>query len=200
MNHLAHLLLAGPDPLAMVGTLAADHLKGPPAGLPPLLHDAIVEHRKLDSFTDGHPAVRAARRLFAPDLRRFAGIALDVLYDHLLARHWEQYHPEEPLAFFASRVYGALQSHAALLPEPLRTALPRMVADDFLVRYRDRERVAWTLHRVARRLRRGAEGLERAAREADALYEPLEESFHQFFPGAARYALALRTETASRID
>ena len=92
MNHLAHALLAAPDEDLMFGGLIADFLRGAldPA-LPSRVREGVRLHRAIDRTTDSHPEVVAARALFEPPLRRYAGVVLDLWFDHLLARDWHRY-------------------------------------------------------------------------------------------------------------
>ena len=93
MNYLAHLYLAGPEPEARLGALLGDFVFGQAAlaDWGALERREIVIHRRVDRYTDEHPQVVAARRLFAHGRQRYAGIALDVYYDHCLARDWARY-------------------------------------------------------------------------------------------------------------
>ena len=62
---------------------ARDFWRGAPdPAWPAALAAGVRLHRRVDVHTDAHPAVRAARALFVPPLRRYAGIALDVWFDH----------------------------------------------------------------------------------------------------------------------
>ena len=62
MNYLAHLHLGGPAPAQLLGSLYGDFVKGPLAGRYAAdIEAAIRLHRRIDVFTDAHPAVLAAR-------------------------------------------------------------------------------------------------------------------------------------------
>ena len=75
---------------------AADEL----GGLSILVNNAGVGTAKpLDRYTDDHPSVAALRSRFPDGHRRYAGIALDVYFDHLLARDWSHW-SDEPLDVF----------------------------------------------------------------------------------------------------
>jgi acyl carrier protein phosphodiesterase len=112
----------------------------PHAGLdfPAETEAEIITHRKIDCFTDSHPIVLEAKRLFATRSRRYAGILLDVFYDHLLAKKWEHF-SAEPLDDFIARFYELLsrQALANALPPRLAQAVPYMVEQDWLGSYRD---------------------------------------------------------------
>ncbi|MET0226353.1 MAG: hypothetical protein ABW187_07940, partial [Dokdonella sp.] len=92
LNHLAHALLAAPDDDCMLGSLIADFLRG---AIDPAMargvRIGVALHRAVDVYTDAHPEVVAARARFEPPYRRYAGILLDMWFDHLLAREWERY-------------------------------------------------------------------------------------------------------------
>ena len=98
MNFLAHALLAGNDPALIVGGVVGDWIKGPlPGPLPPDLARGVALHRAIDSHAETHPAFQRSRNRVAPDRRRYAGILVDIFYDHLLARDWASLQPM-PLA------------------------------------------------------------------------------------------------------
>ncbi|WP_420848114.1 ACP phosphodiesterase, partial [Photobacterium sanctipauli] len=94
MNFLAHLHLAEQCNSHLAGNLLADFVRGDPyQQYPKHVADGIKLHRFVDSYIDSLPEVRECRQLFVPETRRVSGIALDITWDHFLARHWAQYHP-----------------------------------------------------------------------------------------------------------
>ena len=103
MNFLAHLYLAEPTPACRVGNVLGDFVRGRinalTAELPAPLVAGILRHRTLDRFTDAHPVAREARSLVAPERGRFAGVVVDIAYDHVLARQWNDW-AGEPLPSF----------------------------------------------------------------------------------------------------
>jgi acyl carrier protein phosphodiesterase len=108
MNYLAHLYLTDGTGLPLSGAVLGDHVRGRLEGrFEPLLTRSLRLHRHIDVVTDSHPLVAAARAEFGPGARRYAGIVLDLVYDHLLARDWPQY-SAEPLRQFAARAAQAV--------------------------------------------------------------------------------------------
>ncbi len=96
MNHFAHLVLARPTVESTVGNLLGDFARGVDlAALVPAVRAGLDNHRAVDRFTDSHPRVRAMKRAFSPARRRFAGIALDIYFDHLLIRHWDRFYARD---------------------------------------------------------------------------------------------------------
>ncbi len=181
MNYLAHLFLADDTPESLVGAMLGDFVKGAAKNnYPPIIQRNIELHRSIDSYTDAHLIVRSAKAFVAPERRRFAGVLLDIFYDHYLAKHWLSFSPVE-LPSFTANVYAALREHQTQLPEKLQRMLPFMLAEDWLGSYRQ---VAWielTLQRMAQRLTKGhllASGIE----DLHTHYDQFEADFLTFFP------------------
>jgi len=87
MNFLAHAVLAGDDPALIVGGVVGDWIKGLlPGALPADLAHGVALHRAIDSHAETHPAFQRSRNRVSPARRRYAGILVDIYYDHLLAR------------------------------------------------------------------------------------------------------------------
>lgn len=152
MNFLAHLHLAPDDPAMQLGGVLADLVKGPDvAQLPDAVRAGVTLHRKIDAATDRHPAtVRAIRRI-GPEWGWFAGIVLDIHFDHLLARHWHDY-SREPLRAFADRMYDVLRKGSHHAPPEAQGFLNGLIQSDRLVAYGTREGLTETLVRTARRI------------------------------------------------
>ena len=180
MNYLAHLHLGGDRPAQLLGSLYGDFVKGPLAGQWPAPIEASIRlHRRIDAFTDAHPQVVAARARFPAARRRYAGILLDLFFDHCLARHWQCF-AVQPLDDFAAQVYRVLAAEPALPPRLAQVA-PRMAAQDWLGSYRDFAVLEQVLRGMQRRLSK-PEGLDGAMDELQALYQPLSEDFLAFYP------------------
>lgn len=167
MNYLAHFHLAARlasergeegDGL-LIGALLGDHVKGPLRGeYPDDWEEGIRLHRRIDALTDSHPATRDCLRAFPDDFRRYAGIALDVCFDHVLSQHWrdnwggERHTPT--LETFSQHCYQTLLSADTSLPDSARRQ-SRFLADyNVLCSLQDWHNTHRTLSLIARRLRR----------------------------------------------
>jgi acyl carrier protein phosphodiesterase len=190
MNYLAHALLSSHSPAAIVGGLLGDFVKGSvPAYYDAEIRAAILMHRAIDRYTDAHELHRASRALVSPERRRFAGILVDVFYDHFLVRHWTRF-SAQPLSEFTQSIYAALQSRHGSLPERLQSILPHMAGDDWLGSYGDLDAVHAALHGIARRFSRfpRAAVLLDGIEELENNYTALEQQFLEFFPQVERFA------------
>jgi acyl carrier protein phosphodiesterase len=105
MNLLAHAVFLPPgDPLRMAAAVVGDRIRGPldaqeNAHLHPSVREGVRLHRALDSLSESHSSLQEARNFFPDSNRRFAGIALDLLGDWVLWRHWKQFRNENPWDF-----------------------------------------------------------------------------------------------------
>jgi acyl carrier protein phosphodiesterase len=191
MNYLAHLFLAEPTPEAMIGNLLGDFRTGVPLDYyPHAIRCGIERHLQIDAYTDSHPIVRRSKTYFSPQQRRFAGIVLDVLYDHYLAKHWKDY-ATIPLTDFANEVYQILQTHRELLPLKLQRALPDMIGNNWLCSYQELAILRCTIERIAQRFKRPTP-IAASYGEIMANYDALKQDFQAFFPELIEYARSLQ--------
>ncbi|MBN1428400.1 MAG: DUF479 domain-containing protein [Anaerolineae bacterium] len=188
MNYLAHLFISGDDPLLRIGNLAGDFVKGIDTTLlNPTMQQGITLHQSIDAYTDRHEIVQQSKRRIA-STNHFAGIFVDVFYDHFLAVNWRTY-GDRSLEAYASEVYADLQTHRALLPPSLQAIAARMRSGDWLTSYRDIEGIERALHRIEWRFG-GKFDLASGIDELEKNYTELEGDFRLFFPELVGHAQA----------
>ena len=192
MNFLAHLHLSAGTPASMLGGIVADFMRVPDfAALPPDVQDGVRLHRSIDGFTDRHPRVLASVRRVSDRFGWFAGIVIDIYYDHVLARDWPRYSPE-PLAAFAGRAYAALETVFPVATDEGKPFIRRFIDHDFLASYATADGIADTLARVsdriARRIPSRAMRLEGGMPELVAADAELAADFHAFYPELIAFA------------
>ncbi|HEU4857639.1 MAG TPA: ACP phosphodiesterase [Rhodanobacteraceae bacterium] len=198
MNHLAHALLAdaGGAEFAL-GSAEGDFVHGHPDPAWPAARQAGLRfHRAIDQYTDRHAEVVAARNLFTPPLRRYAGIVLDIWFDHLLVRGWDRCNADEPLPRFAQRWLALLDARAADLPESLCAFTAWMHAHGLPEAYGDDATLDVVFHALAKRLSRPSpigDALPALRERADAL----QRHFDAFFPDLVVRARGLRHDLSA---
>ena len=102
MNLLAHLHVGNRlSPVAAAGNLAADFCRKANCAE---YQKGLELHKKIDMFTDAHPAVVNARGLFPGELRRFSSVILDLVFDYCLSRSWHQWQATSRSTFIESRL------------------------------------------------------------------------------------------------
>lgn len=153
MNFLAHAVLAGDDPALIVGGVIGDWIKGPlPGRLPPDLARGVALHRAIDSHAEGNPAFQRSRNRVGGERRRYAGILVDIFYDHLLARDWLCHQPGALDAYCAD-VYRLIDGRLADLPEHAHHAMRLMAGENWLASYAELSGIADVLRRMSQRAR-----------------------------------------------
>lgn len=197
MNYLAHIYLARHSHDAMLGALLGDFVKMDGAQqYQTEIAREIFLHRKIDSYTDQHTITQQARSLFASPRRRYAGIALDIFYDHLLALHWQKY-TEQNLQIFIQDFYRELLTRSSLFPDNLAYAAPRMVAQDWLGSYSEFDGVKLAIDRVSTRLSRNGHLLRETIIDLHQNYDALSQGFLVFFPELQNFVTEQRAELRS---
>lgn len=150
---MAHALLAEPYPHSLIGNLAGDLVKGRLHAhtLHPRVADGVRRHRRVDALTDSHSGYLSLRALFPGSHRRYAGIVLDVLFDHFLSLDWDQV-SQLDRGEFIEGVYRVLTDNHGVLPPALASVAPHWVAADWLRVYESMEGVDAVLRRLSRRM------------------------------------------------
>jgi acyl carrier protein phosphodiesterase len=177
MNYLAHLFLAGDSAESLIGNLAGDFVKGAVNGAD-AISEGIRHHRRVDAFTDTHPAVAAFRRVLIPDHGHYARIISDVFFDHFLAADFGRY-SEEPLDQFVSRVFALMDP----MPKPGRLNFVYPYIRGWVLSYRDVDSIYTALTNLSKRLSRRPH-LEAATHHLIDSRVELERRFHEFFGDA----------------
>lgn len=187
MNDLAHFQLAAAHDGWLVGALLGDHIKGPlrAGDWPPSWLTGIRLHRRIDAVTDHHPILADCRASLPAELRRYAGIIVDVCIDHWLANHWAEVHPQ-PLPEFEQRVYGVLETALPGMPAGARRRTEALIRYQPLGHYRDWETVSAALTRISQRLSR-PNPLATAAGQLAALWPQWQQPFARFYADLPRH-------------
>lgn len=181
MNLLAHALLSGSNPGIVVGGVLGDWIKGPvDPGLPPAVAEGVRRHRRVDVFTDAHPAAAGSRRRLQARWGRYSGILVDVAYDFCLVARWNRFGPGS-LDAFVSEVHGMLHEFRPSLPAGASELARRMAVEGWMLAGRSWEGVGRALDRVSRRLRRPVP-LGEAAADLRRLEAELDSDFLSLFP------------------
>lgn len=197
VNHLAHLYLAQPTVESRVGNLLGDFARGADLfSLPGPVRAGLDNHRAVDAFTDQHAKVRQAKALFSSQRRRFAGVALDVLFDHYLIRHWPHFSTEQ-YSTFVDGLYDDLMRGRPLMPVPMQRTTAALVEHDWFGAYSSLDNIGFALDRIASRIRFPNQfaGIIEELHRHDATLEAV---FLDFFPELLGYVRRQQLESPSR--
>lgn len=182
MNYLAHLHLASLAESSLLGNLLADFVRGNPAGeYDPAVVAGIMMHRRVDVLTDNLTQVRACRAYFSEEHRRVAPITLDVVWDHFLARHWQQLEPSLSLPGFTQQAQSQILPHLPLTPPRFQNLNGYIWPERWLERYAELPFIGNVLAGMASRRPRLA-ALAGSFADVERNYHQLETQFWQFYP------------------
>lgn len=135
MNFLGHIFLTPNDDEILLGNFIADSVKGNPEKI---YSGKIVEgirfHRAIDEFTDNHPLVKQGVDRFRNSQARYASVVIDVIYDHILASNWAEFHPDK-LEVLTQSTYQRLEAQSAHFPPQVNHYFPYMKEQNWLYNY-----------------------------------------------------------------
>lgn len=183
MNWLAHVFLSQPNIHQQLGNILADPLKGRVwPGADPQTHAGFAMHQQIDKFTDSHPCFIASKnRLGERGLLR--GAVIDVVYDHLLTKHWQNYSDRDFQPFIAE-IYQQAPAATQNYPANAAEFIHDIIEADILRSYATLDGVATALQRIDRRLSARVLKRESASSHMPAVranIDAIEEDFLGFF-------------------
>lgn len=127
MNFLAHVFLSEHDFELALGNLIADQIKGKGFDqFSPKVKAGILLHRKIDDYTDHHPAFRSCVKKLFPRYRHYSRVLVDMFFDHFLAKNWQQYHNQK-LTDFTTRFYYFLLKKEYSIPDHCNQFISHLV-------------------------------------------------------------------------
>ena len=195
MNWLAHALLSPPDPDIRLANVLADILTHRDVErLGPAFATGVRWHRTIDAFTDRHPVVARSRSRIPPPHRRYAGVLVDIFYDHCLATRWPV-HSDLPFAHFIQDFYAHAWNRLPDLPGDPGEMIRLVVRNDRFGSYATLDGIRDALERLSDRIREQYGRDLNLAEAADTLESGLhgfQSDFASFFP-EIRAHLALPT-------
>lgn len=194
MNYLAHLYLSPDDDLSRLGNVMGDFVRDVELdSLPEPVRQGIRMHQAIDVYTDSHPIIRNLRKNFSEERRRFSGIALDVVFDHFLIRHWEQFEQVD-LDDYVEGCYDALWRQRELMPERMEVVVSWMISRNWIKSYEALDGVGRALDGLAGRLRM-KHNFYGVIDELETNYSEIESGFLQFFPQLQEHVSEFNSQT-----
>ena len=197
LNYLAHLYLAQPTADSHFGNLLGDfggkrHVKH----LPNTVKNGLDNHYLVDKFTDSHREVKHAKQYFSPERKRFAGVAIDVVFDHFLIVHWQRF-SKQPLSDFKYTSYQLLNNRIPVMPARMQHVVTSMTKNDWFKEYETVEGVGLALDNIAKRIR-FTNTFAGAADDIAQNYDELEAVFLAFFPELIKHVNEFDLESPSK--
>jgi acyl carrier protein phosphodiesterase len=149
LNFLAHTYLSGCNEEIIVGNFMGDYVKGKNyLQFPELVKKGILIHRDIDSFTDMHPITKRNKQRIAAKYHKYAGIIIDIFYDHFLASLWDRF-SNLPLHEFVGRTYDLLKRNYKVLPDAIKRWFPTFLENNWMMAYQSVDGIELVLERMA---------------------------------------------------
>jgi acyl carrier protein phosphodiesterase len=180
MNFLAHIYLSGENDLIKIGNFMADGIRGKQFGhFPDDVQKGIILHRFIDTYTDSHDIFRQSTKRLHEKYHHYAGVIVDIFYDHFLAKNWTKY-SDEKLEDFINRFYNSLHDNYSILTEKTQDLMPYMIERNWLLSYRTVEGIHQILTQMDRRSKNISK-MQFSSEELKQYYTDFEEEFTTFF-------------------
>jgi acyl carrier protein phosphodiesterase len=186
MNYLAHIYLSGESDEVLLGNFIGDYVKGNKhQEYPEKVAFGIRLHRSIDLFTDQHQDVKRCIDLLKPEYGRYAGVVVDVFFDHFLAANWNQY-SVYTLREYAKHAHAVFLSNFRLLPFRVKQFLPFLIQHKRLESYAKVENLYQVLEIMSRRTSLPSKS-EFALQVLIREYDQFDALFHRFFAEMIEY-------------
>ena len=180
MNFLAHIYLSGDNDLLKIGNFMADGIRGKHFESYPLeIQKGIILHRAIDTFTDAHPIFRQSTKRLHQHYHHYAGVIVDIFYDHFLAKNWSIY-SDEKLEEFVERFYQSLRDNNSVLSERTIKIMPILFKENWLVSYQTISGIDHILTQMDSRTKNQS-NMRFATVELQEYYNDFEKEFTAFF-------------------
>ena len=187
MNFLAHIYLSGDNDLIKIGNFMADGIRGKHFETFPVdIQKGIILHRAIDIFTDAHPVFRQSTKKLHERYHHYAGVIVDVFYDHFLAKNWTTY-SNENLEDYIQRFYQSLHNNTSILTERTIGLMPYMINQNWLSSYQTMEGINQIFNQMDRRTKNESK-MRFATEELQAFYPEFEQEFTTFFEDLKEHA------------
>ena len=187
MNFLAHIYLSDDNDLIKIGNFMADGIHGKNFDNFPLdVKKGIILHRGIDSYTDAHPVFRQSTKHLHQNYHHYAGVIVDVFYDHFLAKNWKNY-SDENLEVFVARFYQSLHENYEILTPRTQNLMPYMIEQNWLVSYQTIDGITKILTQMDQRTNNQSK-MRFATQDLAELYTSFEEEFTLFFEDLITFA------------
>ncbi len=188
MNYLAHIFLSGTEESVVIGNFIGDYVKGRDyLKYPPSIQKGLVLHRQIDSFTDSHKVVGQSKKYIAPQYGKWAGIIIDIFYDHFLIKNWDKFCPVS-LEQYKEDIFDVLQKYYPVLPDRVKYFVPSFIQNDWINTYSTPEGIINVVYNMSLRTNL-PDNSAFAAEVLRKYYVQFDSEFMTYFPELIKYVI-----------
>jgi len=186
VNFLAHIYLSGNSRDILIGNFIGDYVKGKSYDTyPDGIQKGILLHRQIDSFTDRHPVTLSSKKFVSERYGKYAGIVVDIFYDHFLSSRWKDY-AGMPLKAYIKDRYKMLDTGFSHFPRGVKNWFPYFIKSNWLETYTSFEGLEMVFRRMSYRTSL-PEHSDYAVEQLEVHYEELGAGFSSFFSEICKY-------------
>ena len=174
------MLLSGDDEQLLNGNFMGDFVKGSLHDrFPVRIGQGITLHRRIDSFAGRNELFQQSRRRIDPHYGLYRGVMVDLFYDHILVKKWNNW-SGEPFNEYLDRCKAIIMQSRKELPEQLQKLVPH-IFEELLPSYGEVRGICKALERMSRRVTR-TNPLAGGEVELERHYDGLLADFGDFLP------------------
>ncbi|MBP6091769.1 MAG: acyl carrier protein phosphodiesterase [Crocinitomicaceae bacterium] len=152
MNFLGHLYFSQDHQELMHANLFGDFVKGKHyEKYSDLVQKGVLLHRSIDHFIDTNEQVVKLMRTLYTDLPKISSVAIDLYFDHLLARYWDKFH-QMSLTTYLTNFYNHQPYNWEEYPEVFQHFLVKMKSYKWMSYYHSHEGLTKACHGVSSRI------------------------------------------------
>jgi acyl carrier protein phosphodiesterase len=189
LNYIAHIHIGSHTQTNLLGNFLGDFVKGSHLQhLPFEIEQGIRLHRSIDVFTDSHPLIIELRQCFPSNIRRMAGVIIDIYFDYLLMQSWKRYSDTHFNIVFAN-FYQQLEQFSLPDNAHFNKQAERLKTQQWLNQYVNVESCFRAFTSIEHRLRNKVIFANQAQSFLLLNGDKLESSFQQFYPECLDHGL-----------
>lgn len=176
MNYLGHLYFSNNDKTLMLNNLFGDFVKGRDLShFPKEMQKGILLHRKIDDFIDHFPEVNFLQQELYEELPKVSSVAIDLFFDHLLAKHWNDYHQTE-INTYLEGFYKSVNLKNEFFTDKFKLMINKMLEVNWLSHYSSLDGLDKMCRGVSSRI-----SFENKLKDGKEVYLKHEKSINQVF-------------------
>lgn len=188
MNYLGHIYFSNNDPQLAVANLFGDFTKGKKyLEYPEHIQKGVLLHRKIDDFIDHHYDVIQLIHQIRGSLPKVAPIAVDIYFDHLLAKNWDLYHPVK-LPDFLANLYSNIDLSSEPYPADFKHFISLLIERNWMSHYPTEEGLYRMCQGVSNKL-----SFENALKNGHTVFYDFQNEitscFHEYMRDANEYLM-----------
>ena len=119
----------------MTANLFGDFVKGRDlSAYEPKIQQGILLHRAIDTYVDQSETVLKLMRKLYQRLPKVSSVAVDLFFDHLLAKNWNQFHPI-PLDQYLEQFYQEIKLSEQLYSAEFIFTMNKLIEYNWISHY-----------------------------------------------------------------